>query len=154
MNKNFFKNKSLLITGGTGSFGKALVNYFLKNKFHKSFGTGLKASITDEKIEGAEVFAKDGSFLFSFEESPVTKSNFLPTISSIFYFLSLIFFLLLILLLDIYMISSNHLREKLFLPYSPLKLQNIMCFITYPTNSLSLMAFTLFRMSLMSSIGP
>jgi UDP-N-acetylglucosamine 4,6-dehydratase (inverting) len=32
MNKNFFKNKSLLITGGTGSFGKAFVNYLLKNK--------------------------------------------------------------------------------------------------------------------------
>ena len=34
MNKNFFKNKSLLITGGTGSFGKAFVNYLLKNKIH------------------------------------------------------------------------------------------------------------------------
>jgi UDP-N-acetylglucosamine 4,6-dehydratase (inverting) len=33
MNKNFFKNKSLLITGGTGSFGKALVNHLLINKF-------------------------------------------------------------------------------------------------------------------------
>jgi len=32
MNKNFFKNKSLLITGGTGSFGKAFVNYLLFNK--------------------------------------------------------------------------------------------------------------------------
>ena len=32
MNKNFFKNKSLLLTGGTGSFGKAFVNYLLKNK--------------------------------------------------------------------------------------------------------------------------
>ena len=32
MNKNFFKNKSLLITGGTGSFGKAFVNYLLLNK--------------------------------------------------------------------------------------------------------------------------
>jgi nucleoside-diphosphate-sugar epimerase len=32
MNKNFFKNKSLLITGGTGSFGKAFVSYLLKNK--------------------------------------------------------------------------------------------------------------------------
>lgn len=32
MNKNFFKNKNLLITGGTGSFGKAFVNYLLKNK--------------------------------------------------------------------------------------------------------------------------
>jgi UDP-N-acetylglucosamine 4,6-dehydratase (inverting) len=32
MNRNFFKNKSLLITGGTGSFGKAFVNYLLKNK--------------------------------------------------------------------------------------------------------------------------
>ena len=32
MNRNFFKNNSLLITGGTGSFGKAFVNYLLKNK--------------------------------------------------------------------------------------------------------------------------
>jgi UDP-N-acetylglucosamine 4,6-dehydratase (inverting) len=32
MNKNFFKNKSLLLTGGTGSFGSAFVNYLLKNK--------------------------------------------------------------------------------------------------------------------------
>jgi UDP-N-acetylglucosamine 4,6-dehydratase len=32
MNKNFFKNKILLITGGTGSFGQALVSYLLKNK--------------------------------------------------------------------------------------------------------------------------
>jgi len=31
--KNFFKNKSILITGGTGSFGKQLISYFLKNKF-------------------------------------------------------------------------------------------------------------------------
>ena len=31
--KSFFKNKNLLITGGTGSFGKALLEYFLKNKF-------------------------------------------------------------------------------------------------------------------------
>jgi UDP-N-acetylglucosamine 4,6-dehydratase (inverting) len=33
MNKNFFKNKRLLITGGTGSFGKALVECLIKNKF-------------------------------------------------------------------------------------------------------------------------
>jgi len=33
MKKNFFQNKSLLITGGTGSFGKALVEHLLKNKF-------------------------------------------------------------------------------------------------------------------------
>ena len=33
MNKNFFKNKRLLITGGTGSFGKALVEHLIKNKF-------------------------------------------------------------------------------------------------------------------------
>ena len=34
MNKNFFKNKSLLLTGGTGSFGRAFVNYLLKNKMN------------------------------------------------------------------------------------------------------------------------
>ena len=33
MNKNFFKNKSLLITGGTGSFGKAFVNYIITNNY-------------------------------------------------------------------------------------------------------------------------
>jgi UDP-N-acetylglucosamine 4,6-dehydratase (inverting) len=33
MNKNFLKNKSILITGGTGSFGNAFVNYILKMKF-------------------------------------------------------------------------------------------------------------------------
>ena len=27
------KNKSILITGGTGSFGKNFINYLLKNKF-------------------------------------------------------------------------------------------------------------------------
>jgi UDP-N-acetylglucosamine 4,6-dehydratase/5-epimerase len=32
MNKIFFKNKSLLLTWGTGSFGRAFVNYLLKNK--------------------------------------------------------------------------------------------------------------------------
>jgi UDP-N-acetylglucosamine 4,6-dehydratase len=30
--RNFFKNKTILITGGTGSFGKQLVSYLLKNK--------------------------------------------------------------------------------------------------------------------------
>ena len=29
--KNFFKNKTILITGGTGSFGKAFVNKILEN---------------------------------------------------------------------------------------------------------------------------
>ena len=28
---NFFKNKSILITGGTGSFGTAFTNYLLDN---------------------------------------------------------------------------------------------------------------------------
>ena len=31
-NLNFFKNKSILITGGTGSLGNALVDKFLKLK--------------------------------------------------------------------------------------------------------------------------
>lgn len=30
--KNHFKNKKILITGGTGSFGNAFVNYIIKNK--------------------------------------------------------------------------------------------------------------------------
>jgi len=33
MNRLFFKNKVLLITGGTGSLGKALVSHILENKF-------------------------------------------------------------------------------------------------------------------------
>ena len=30
---NKFRNKSILITGGTGSFGKNFILYLLKNKF-------------------------------------------------------------------------------------------------------------------------
>ena len=33
INLNFLKNKNILITGGTGSFGKALTNYLLKSKY-------------------------------------------------------------------------------------------------------------------------
>ena len=29
--KKYFKNKTILITGGTGSIGKELLNYILKN---------------------------------------------------------------------------------------------------------------------------
>ena len=31
LNKNYFKNKSILITGGTGSFGQKFVDILLKN---------------------------------------------------------------------------------------------------------------------------
>ena len=34
MNKTFFKNKSILITGGTGSFGNALLDYLLSKKLN------------------------------------------------------------------------------------------------------------------------
>ena len=33
INKNFFKDQTLLITGGTGSFGQAFLSYLLLNKF-------------------------------------------------------------------------------------------------------------------------
>ena len=32
--KTFFKNKTLLITGGTGSIGNAIIDYFIKNKIN------------------------------------------------------------------------------------------------------------------------
>ena len=32
INKDYFKNKILLITGGTGSIGNAIINYFIKHK--------------------------------------------------------------------------------------------------------------------------
>ena len=32
MNLNFLKNKTLLITGGTGSFGKSLVSYLINSR--------------------------------------------------------------------------------------------------------------------------
>ena len=34
MNKNYFKEKTILITGGTGSFGQAFINYILKNNLN------------------------------------------------------------------------------------------------------------------------
>jgi len=38
LNLNFFNRKSILITGGTGSLGNELVNFFLskKNKIKKT----------------------------------------------------------------------------------------------------------------------
>ena len=63
MIKNFFKNKSLLITGGTGSFGKAFVNYLLKNKIH------LKKII---------IFSRDE--LKQFEMSKIFSENQYPNI--------------------------------------------------------------------------
>lgn len=33
MNKKIFKNKSILITGGTGSFGHGFIRYLIKNKY-------------------------------------------------------------------------------------------------------------------------
>jgi nucleoside-diphosphate-sugar epimerase len=32
--RNYFKNKTVLVTGGTGSFGKSFVNYFISKKIH------------------------------------------------------------------------------------------------------------------------
>ena len=42
--KTFFKNKNLLLTGGTGSFGMSFIDYLLKNKLplKKTFLTILK----------------------------------------------------------------------------------------------------------------
>ena len=34
ISKNYFKNQTIFITGGTGSFGKNMVNYLIKN--HKN----------------------------------------------------------------------------------------------------------------------
>jgi len=45
MIKNFLKNKTILITGGTGSFGKAFVKYLIKNKI------GLKKIIIFSRDE-------------------------------------------------------------------------------------------------------
>ena len=61
MNKNFFKNKSLLLTGGTGSFGRAFVNYLLKNK------APLKKII---------IFSRDE--LKQFEMSKIYNENIYP----------------------------------------------------------------------------
>lgn len=92
----------------------AFENAFLKNKFHKSFDTRLRANITDEQIEGAEVFGKDGSFLFSLEKLPLPKSNFLPSISAMFYFLSVIFFFLFLLKWFRWMVLKTTFNRNLF----------------------------------------
>jgi UDP-N-acetylglucosamine 4,6-dehydratase len=63
MNKNFFKNKSLLLTGGTGSFGKAFVNYLLKNKM---------------PLKKIVIFSRDE--LKQFEMSKIFNENQYPNI--------------------------------------------------------------------------
>jgi two-component system, NtrC family, nitrogen regulation sensor histidine kinase NtrY len=75
----------------------AFENAFLKNQFQKSFGAGLDAKISPERIEGSEVFSKDGSFLFSLSTQENETPAYLPFIAGIFYFLVLVFLLLLIL---------------------------------------------------------
>ena len=75
----------------------AFENAFLKNQFQKSFGAGLNAKISTERIEGSEVFSKDGTFLFSLTSHEKDSSGYLPFIAAIFYFLTLAFLLLLIL---------------------------------------------------------
>ena len=37
MSKNFFNNKTIFVTGGTGSFGKSFLNFVVKNYRPKKF---------------------------------------------------------------------------------------------------------------------
>jgi len=68
-NYNFFKNKTILITGGTGSLGTKLISFFLKNKINlkklivfsrdefKQFE--LKKKFPDEKYKNLRYFLGD-----------------------------------------------------------------------------------------------
>ena len=68
-NFNFFKNKTILITGGTGSLGTRLISFFLKNKINlkklivfsrdefKQFE--LKKKFPDEKYKNLRYFLGD-----------------------------------------------------------------------------------------------
>ena len=68
-NFNFFKNKTILITGGTGSLGTRLISFFLKKKINlkklivfsrdefKQFE--LKKKFPDEKYKNLRYFLGD-----------------------------------------------------------------------------------------------
>jgi UDP-N-acetylglucosamine 4,6-dehydratase (inverting) len=60
MSKKFFKNKSILITGGTGSFGKEFVKYLLNNNY------GLKKII---------IFSRDEFKQFNFQSELGSEHN-------------------------------------------------------------------------------
>ncbi len=60
MNKNFFKGKSLLITGGTGSFGNAFLHYLIKNKFKlKKIVVYSRDELKQYKMQEKSLFKKD-----------------------------------------------------------------------------------------------
>lgn len=60
LNKNFFKNKSILITGGTGSLGNKFVEYLLKNHNPKKIiiysRDELKQSIMSQKFSSNKYY--------------------------------------------------------------------------------------------------
>ncbi len=75
----------------------AFENAFLTNEFHKSFDAGLNANINVEKIEGYEVFGKDGAYLFSVEKGSDKKIPYYNTLSAISYLMAIVFVLLFVL---------------------------------------------------------
>lgn len=50
-NNNFFKNKTVLITGGTGSFGSSFVKYLLKNSKTKKIIVFSRDELKQSKME-------------------------------------------------------------------------------------------------------
>ena len=63
MKNKFFKDKSILVTGGTGSFGKDLLKYFIKNKV---------------KIKKFIIFSRDEFKQFEMaKQYPISKYGFI-----------------------------------------------------------------------------
>ncbi len=93
-------------------------NAFLKNRFQKGFGKILNAGIVDERIEGQEVFGKDGTFLFSLSNQGNNSVNYLPIVSAVFYLAALVFFLLLVLKWFRWLTLKTHVNRNVLLLFT------------------------------------
>lgn len=96
----------------------AFENAFLINQFQKSFGKGLKAGIIRDRLEGSEIFGKDGAFLFSVINQGNTSNSYLAFASAVFYFLALVFLLLLILQWFRWLVLKTRLNRNLLIVLS------------------------------------
>ena len=76
MNKNIFKNKSILITGGTGSFGKNFAKYVLKNFSAKKIVIFSRDELKQYEMQSHQNFKSNKKFTGVFFRKVAKRSQF------------------------------------------------------------------------------
>ena len=72
-----FKNKTLLVTGGTGTFGQAFVKYFIRNfKDIKKIIIFTSFLIQNRNLNTELVLQKKNNFQVPFNPNEITTTDF------------------------------------------------------------------------------